>query len=134
MNASDHPNAQRVQAFFQAITDGDLEGAVNMYSEDTLYHVPGQIGISGTHRGRQALRDFFLGLVEMTGGDLRLTRGEALGDDGHAVMFWGLAATRPDGRSIDAKGSMAFKVNERGEFSESWFLYEDQKAYDAFWA
>ena len=134
MNATEHPNAQRVQAFFQAIVDGNLDGAIDMYSEDAQYHVPGQIGISGTHRGQQALRNFFLGLVEMTAGDLRLTWGETLGDDRHAVGFWGLAATRPDGRSLDAKGSMAFKVSEEGKFSESWFLYEDQKAYDAFWA
>ena len=28
---------------------------------------------------------------------------------------------------------MAFKVNDEGKFTESWFLYNDQRAYDEFY-
>ena len=48
-------------------------------------------------------------------------------------MFWRVTADR-NGKSLDATGAMAFKVNAEGRYSESWFLYNDQRAYDAFYA
>jgi hypothetical protein len=29
---------------------------------------------------------------------------------------------------------MAFKIDAASKFSESWFLYDDQRAYDAFYS
>ena len=29
---------------------------------------------------------------------------------------------------------MAFRIDADGKYSESWFLYDDQRAYDAFYS
>jgi hypothetical protein len=49
------------------------------------------------------------------------------------VLFWRLAAVRVD-KEIDAKGAMAFKIDDSGKVTESWFMYSDQREYDWFYS
>jgi ketosteroid isomerase-like protein len=130
---SAHPNVAKLDALMACFAQGDLEGILDHYAEDGVYRVAGDNIVSGNYRGRDAIRDFFIHLNEVTGGSMRLTVEDALADDDHAVMFWHLTTER-EGRSLDASGAMAFKIDADGKFSESWFLYDDQRAYDAFYS
>ena len=71
--------------------------------------------------------------MEITGGSMRIVVDDILADEGHAVTFWSGSAERP-GKRLDAHGIMAFKVNDDGKFTESWWLYDDQAAYDDFFS
>jgi hypothetical protein len=64
---------------------------------------------------------------------MRLEVRDVLADDRHAVMFWDLRVER-QGRTLDASGAMAFRIDAEGKYSESWFLYDDQRAYEAFYS
>lgn len=128
-----HPNEQKVRDLATAFQAGDLDAVVGGYSEDCIYRVGGNNLVSGTYVGHQQLRDFFIHLGQVTEGTMRFELEDALGDDDHAVMFWKLTADR-QGKHLDAEGGMAFKVDADGKFSESWFLYSDQRAYDAFYS
>jgi hypothetical protein len=48
------------------------------------------------------------------------------------MMFWTLEAER-QGKTLDARGAMAFEITGEGKFTESWILYNDQRAYDEFY-
>ena len=37
-----------------------------------------------------------------------------------------------EGKSLASDGIVAFKINDQGKFTELWFLYSDQRAYDEF--
>ncbi len=53
-----------------------------------------------------------------------------IADDDHAVMFWRAWASE---RRLEDHGAIAFKIDSEGRFSESWFMYSDQAAYNAFY-
>jgi ketosteroid isomerase-like protein len=131
---SEHPNATLIRDLANAFTNGDLESLVNAYADDGLYRVPGHNLVSGNYRGHQEITDFFIHLGTVTGGTMKLSVDDVIGADGHAVMFWRLAAERGD-KSIDAKGAMAFKIDDSSrKILESWFMYSDQREYDWFYS
>ena len=130
---SEHPNATRLREVAAKLQGGDLEAFLDAYAEDGIYRVAGDNIVSGTFQGHDAIRDFFVHLMTVTEGSMRLTVGDVLADDRHAVMFWDLSVER-QGKSLDASGAMAFRINPDGKYSESWFLYNDQRAYEAFYS
>jgi ketosteroid isomerase-like protein len=130
---SEHPNATKLKEVVAAFQGGDLDALINAYAADAIYRVAGDNVVSGSYQGHAAIRDFFIHLGQVTEGTMRLEMQDMLADDDHAVMFWRVTAER-DGNSLDATGAMAFKIDADGKISESWFLYSDQRAYDAFYA
>ena len=130
---TEHPSAVAIRRLAEAVDRGDLETVMGSFTEDALYRVPGHNLVSGNYRGREEIQAFFFRLAEMTGGTFRVEAEDVIGTDGHAVMFWHLTAQRP-GKSIDARGAMAFKLQDDDRIRESWFLYNDQQAYDEFWS
>ena len=130
---SAHPNLAKLDALIASFQAGDLEAVIDAYAEDGIYRVAGDNIVSGNFRGHDEIRDFFIHLATVTGGTMRLDVVDTLADDDHAVMFWHLTAER-EGKTLDATGTMAFKIDADGKFSESWFLYDDQRAYDAFYS
>jgi uncharacterized protein len=131
--SDEHPNVTRVRSLFDKVGGGDLDGALDCYTADAVYRVGGDNLVSGNYKGRDAMRAFFFKLYEVTGGTMQISIDDVVGDDGHAVAFWALTAER-EGKSLDANGIMAFKVDDEGKFTESWFLYNDQRAYDDFYS
>ena len=109
-----------------------MDGALEYFSEDTVYHVPGDNIISGDYHGRKELADFFIRLGELTEGSFKVEADEVLADDDYAALFWRTWASRGD-RTLEGVGAMGFKFDTNGQFSESWFLYNDQDAYNAFY-
>ncbi len=53
-------------------------------------------------------------------------------EDVHAAATLLHMTAEHDSRSIASGGIVAFKVNDQGKFTETWFLYSDQRAYDEF--
>ena len=133
MDNTTHPNAALVRDLVDCLSAGNLPGAMELFSPDTLYHVPGNNAISKTYVGTGELTQFFIDLMTMTEGNFRVQADEIMGDEGYAVMFWSGWMAR-NGEEMDAKGTMAFKVNPEGKVSESWFIYSDQDRYNAFYS
>lgn len=100
---------------------------------DAVFRVAGDNIVSGAYRGTQELRDYFIRLGQVTGGSMRIDVDEVLARDNHAVMFIHVTTNRK-GMRLEAECAEAFRINDAGKITESWFLYEDQKAYDAFYA
>ena len=91
--------------------------------------------MSGNYRGRAAILSHHIKLMELTGGTMRLTFDDLIAEGAHAVLFWHGTAERPGSdETIAANGIMAFKIDDHGMFSGSWFLYNNQRAYDGFFS
>jgi ketosteroid isomerase-like protein len=128
----DHPNARRVQEALDAFASGDLDRFMSMFAEDGVFRVAGDNIISGTYRGQQEVRDYFIRLGEVTGGSMRIRLDDLVADDHHAVMFIHVTTDR-NGKTLEAEAAEAFRFDDQGKISESWFLYDDQVAYNAFY-
>ena len=135
VQAHEHPNATLVRTLFDALVAGDAEAALGCYAEDGVYRVSGNNLVSGNYRGREAILSHQIKLMELTGGTMRLTLDDLIAEGAHAVLFWHVTAERAGSdKSLDANGIMAFKIDDHGKFSESWFLYNNQRAYDEFFS
>ena len=130
--AGEHPSVTTLRGLAGAVSAGDLDAFVDAYAEDALFRVGGDNLVSGDYRGRQSIRCFLMTLFEMTDGTLHLEVDDVIGTDNHGMMFWHLTGRRKD-RTLDARGAMAFKLDDEHRITESWFLHDDQAGYDRFW-
>jgi ketosteroid isomerase-like protein len=133
MSELDHPNSIKVRELVGALQRGDFEAVIGSYTEDAVYRVGGNNLLSGNFHGHQEMTEFFTKLGQLTDGSLKIELTDVMADDHHAVLFWTLTAERQSKR-LDATGTMAFKNNDEGKFTDSWFLYSDQRAYDEFYS
>ena len=131
--STEHPNAQIIQGLIDAFHAGDFETFMDGFAEDAVFRVAGDNIVSGTYRGKPVIRDYFIRLGQVTGGSMKIDVDEILAGDNHAVMFIHVATDRK-GMHLEAECAEAFRLDNAGKVTESWFLYEDQKAYDAFYA
>jgi ketosteroid isomerase-like protein len=129
----EHPNSAKVRELVGALQRGALETVIDSYTDDAVYRVGGNNLVSGNFQGHQEMMEFFVKLGELTGGPLKIELTDVMADDHHAVLFWTLSAEKQS-KSLDATGTMAFKINDEGKFTESWFLSSDQRAYDEFYS
>ena len=133
--APEHPNATLVRTLFSALVARDTEAALGCYAENGVYRVSGNNLVSGNYRGRAAILSHHIKLMELTGGTMELTLEDLIAEDDHAVLFWHVTAERAGtSQSLNANGIMAFKIDDQGKFSESWFLYNDRRAYNDFFS
>ena len=131
--STEHPNVQIIEDLIDAFHTGDFERFMDGFADDAVFRVAGDNIISGEYRGKPVIRDYFIRLGQVTGGSMRIDVDEILAGDQHAVMFIHVTTDRK-GMHLAAECAEAFRLNEAGKVTESWFLYEDQKAYDAFYA
>lgn len=131
--STEHDNVRVINGLIDAFRNGDFEAFMDGFADDAVFRVAGDNIISGTYRGKQVIRDYFIRLGQVTGGSMRIDVDEVLAGDHHAVMFIHVTTDRK-GMHLDAECAEAFRINDAGKITESWFLYEDQKAYDAFYA
>ena len=133
--SGEHPNATLVRTLFNALASGDTEAALGCYAEDAVYRVSGNNLVSGNYRGRAAILSHHIKLGELTAGTMQLSCEDLIAEEDRAVLFWHVTAQRAgSNKTLDANGIMAFKIDDRGKFSESWFLYNDRSAYNDFFS
>ena len=118
-----------------SFTNGDLDAFFGTYADDAVYRVAGDNLVSGAYRGTAEIQAFYQRLMEVTEGTLAVEITDILGSDTRAVMIFHVTATRHDkAEPLDDTGAMAFRLNDKGEFAESWLMYSDQAAYDVFYS
>ena len=119
--------------WYDALAAGDLVRAAAALTEDTVLHVPGRSGNTGTYTGRDAVLAFVGHAAEVTGGTLRLVVHRVLDDGEWGVALATYTATRPD-RDRPLENNLAHVVRIRdGRIAESWLHSRDQYEVDEFW-
>ena len=65
-------NAALIKSGYEAFARGDLQGALAVFAEDILWHVPGRGPLSRNYRGHAEVRGFFQHFMELSQGTFRI--------------------------------------------------------------
>ena len=130
---SEHPNAERVRALFEAFRTHDLATVLDVIPEDAVWHFPGRRGrLAGEHRGREAILRFLLAVQELTGGSFHLDLADVVANDRNVVVLFQGHAER-EGRTLDNPTCLRLRM-EDGRVREAWEFVWDLYGVDDFWA
>lgn len=127
-----HPNEELLRQGYEAFGRGDMEWLNEHFTDDLVWHVPGQNPISGDHRGKDAVFSLFAKQMELTEGTLRLEIHDLLANDEHGVALATISATR-GGKTLEDRQAHVFHVRD-GKVAEFWNHPGDQQTVDEFLA
>jgi ketosteroid isomerase-like protein len=130
--ATDHPNGQRMREVTEAVTAGDIAGALERFSEELVWFVPGGSSLDRVYRGRSGLQQFFGTLLERSNGTLVPEAVDVLASDDHVVIFLRITAQR-DGADLNVLVAHFAAVGPDG-FTRNWFLPDDVAAWNRFFS
>jgi ketosteroid isomerase-like protein len=131
MGESDWPPA--VRRSVEALGRGDLEGFLELWSDDVVWRIGGNNQLTGIYRGKQAVREVTLRTIELSQGAYQLEPMDVLADEKHLVLMFHATGQHAD-RSIDTTVATFVTVDDEGKWEASWWLPSDQAQYDAFWS
>jgi ketosteroid isomerase-like protein len=126
-----HPNELLARSEMEAALRGDFEGMLAHYTDDVLLHYPGRNPLSGTHRGKDGIREWGRKIDELLGAGGSLTRKlhDILANDDHAIQLVSVEARRADGRSASWNAAVVMHVRD-GKISEVWLNIDNPYAVD----
>ena len=125
------PKEEIVRRLFTARARGDFEAVRSLFTEDAVWHEPGDADYSGDHRGRDTIIALMQALSAATEGTFVLEPQEFLTTEEHAVARVRWRAERR-GRSVEGNELAVYRFfGDR--IAEVWFFYDgfDADAHDA---
>lgn len=125
---AEHPNVARIKDGYAAFAKGDFAVLNDLFTEDLLWHEPGQNQLAGDYRGRDAVYGFFGRLMEVTEGSFHLEVQTVFADDERGVALVVSTASR-GGRSVEVYDAHIFRLRD-GKVVEFWNASTDPYAYD----
>ncbi len=129
---ADHPNATLLRNGYEAFGKGDMATITELFSEDVVWHAPGDNQISGLHRGRDAVFAIFAKTTQLSGGTFKIEVHDALANDEHAVALTRGTASR-QGKQYDSLEAAAYHISN-GKVTEFWSFPGNQRLADEFWS
>ena len=129
---ADHPNATLLRNGYEAFGKGDMATITELFSEDVVWHVPGDSQLSGEHRGRDAVFAIFAKTTQLSGGTFKIELHDVLANDEHAVALTRARASR-EGKHYDSLDTDVYHVSG-GKVTEFWSFPGDQRLADEFWS
>ena len=129
---ADHPNATLLRKGYEAFGKGDMATLTDLFSEDVVWHFPGNNQLSGVHRGRDAVFAIFAKTTQLSGGTFKIDAHDVLANDEHAVALTRGTASR-EGKQLEAVECTVYHI-KGGKVTEFWSFPEDQRVTDEFWS
>jgi ketosteroid isomerase-like protein len=129
---AEHPNVGLVRRGYEAFAKGDMATLTELFSQDVVWHLPGNSLNSGEHRGRDAVFAMFAQIAQLTGGTYRVDLHDVLANDEHGVALTRETASR-QGRQLDWLGIVVYHIRD-GKVTEAWDFIYDQYRYDEFYS
>ena len=130
MGASE--NAARIRAGYASFNSGDVEGLVDLFDEDIVWHFPGTNKLAGEHTGRDAVLTALGAYGAASGGTLQANVVDVMASDDH-VTGWARDTAAADGRTLDIDSYVVFTMRD-GKVTAAEHLVADTEALDAFLA
>ncbi len=129
---ADHPNAELLRKGYEAFDKGDMATITELFSEDVVWHLPGNNQLSGVHRGRDAVFAIFAKTTQLSGGTFKIELHDVLANDEHTVALTRGTASR-QGRQLSSLDTDVYHMSN-GKVTEFWSFAEDQRLTDEFWS
>jgi ketosteroid isomerase-like protein len=128
---NEHPNATRAREGFERFSQGGI--AMDLFTDDAVWHVPGSNAVAGDYRGLDEIIPFLRRTGELTSGTYRVEPLWVVADDEHVVAVYRAQGERDDGRRLDIEQALLIDI-EDGRWVNIRAQPLDQAAFDAFWA
>ena len=126
------PNADVLQRLVDAFLANDGAALDALFTDGAVWHEPGATPISGDHKGKPAIFEFFGRVGELSGGSFRPDIHDICASDAHGVMLFHSTAKR-DGRELRTPGVLVAHI-EGGKITEVWnTIAEGESAWTEFW-
>ena len=123
------PKVQAILAYQQAIAEGRINDARQVFQTDVLYTVPGANSMSGEYRGADAVMGYFGRLMDLTGGTYAITAMHWMVSEDHEALMTANTASRA-GHALTWGEVLAFTFVD-GRKSRIRHFVDDQAAVDA---
>ena len=125
---------RRIREVYQALASGDAAAYRSAFSNDVVWHVPGNNRVSGAYRGA----DEYLGAMPALMEPLTEWRIEArrimVNERSRMVLVGFRVHGLRRGVGLDQTGFHLIRLDEEGLITEGWGFSEDQDALDAFFS
>jgi ketosteroid isomerase-like protein len=125
-------NAALIQSGYDALSHGDVPGAIANFAEDIFWHVPGRGPLSRDYRGHAEVLGFFAHFMELSAGTFRMRVDEVLAKRDRVVVLCTESAQRA-GRRWSSPQVHVWTV-KNGKASVFWQYQGDQHEEDEFWS
>jgi ketosteroid isomerase-like protein len=119
---------QKTLAAFQT---GDIPTLSKLFSEDVVWHVPGQNPMAKEYRGQGEVFAFFGQLMEQTGGTFKITPIDSFANDQGGIYLDRITAERP-GKKLDVRLILHVVIKE-GRIVAGFDYFHQEHLWDAFW-
>ena len=125
-------NAALIKNAYDAFSRGDIPGAMAIFADDILWHVPGRGPLSHDYRGQAEVLGFFGHFTELSHGTFRLQIDEVLAKGERVVVLCTESAERA-GRSWSAPQVHVWTV-KNGKATAFREYEGDEQGDDEFWS
>lgn len=119
-------------AYFDALANGDIKGAMSHFDQNVEWHQPGENQFSGVHQGPEAVGALVGGMYEVSGGTFSLQVTGAPMLNGWCVVYPVRFTGEREGRVLDMNGIDLITV-DNGKIVAVHLFSEDSAAEDRFW-
>jgi ketosteroid isomerase-like protein len=127
----EHPNVETLREGYALFNKGEMAAAMESWSDDIVWHTPGNSPIAGDYRGKQEIAGFFAKMQGMGLTSMNLEVHDILANDEHAVAMIDVNVDRGD-HHYEGKSVHVWHLRD-GKATEFWGMAADQAAADAFW-
>jgi len=125
-------NAALIRGGYEAFARGDVQGALRVFAEDILWHVPGRGPLSRDYRGHAEVLGFFQRFMELSDGTFRIGLDGVFADRDRVVVLCTESARGGD-RDWSSPQVHVWTVKD-GRATVFWQYQGDQQTEDEFWA
>jgi ketosteroid isomerase-like protein len=127
--APEHPDALAYRRTADAFRAGELDVVESLIAPEVVWHVPGDHGMAGTIRGREALLAW---LAQLPGLGFWLAEHDVLASDLHVCAISTMGARRA-GVDVQTRVVSVFRYHD-GRQVERWLYPDDPDAWRAIFA
>lgn len=121
-----------IRQLLEAFNQGVMEPTLKLFAEDIVLHVPGKSRISGEHRGKEGVRDFWNTQIALTQGSFTGQVVSVLRGEGQLGLILELSAER-DGKTYTWRRVNHYQIIE-GRIVEGWVYESNQDVVDEVFA
>lgn len=131
-NSTGLANAALIRSGYDAFSKGDIPGALAVFAEDIMWHVPGRGTLSRDYHGHAEVLEFFRHVMELSGGTFRIAIDDILAKE-HRVVVLCTESGERDGKNWSSPQVHVWTVKD-GRATVFWQFQGDQQTEDEFWS
>ncbi len=123
-----HPNEEVARSATETLSKGDIEGFIELHTEDAVVHFPGRGPLAGDYRGKDGLVQLFQKQMQMLDAPPEIENHDILANDDHVVVLNNTRGTR-GGQTLEQQQVVVMHIRD-GKIAEVWLQFSDQQAMD----